>query len=267
MVLFKNYTPEARKAVRKHLIRAAKNSVLALPTSIEKPIIDRLGPKVAAIFDWVLRAWCDDVFKLIPKTPFRTPHHEVVPIMVAIQRRTKQFKLIWEKYFGIMDKDRTLYKIAPHGRPAVNVKSTGAASQILMHSMLDDRVKVLQERRLRWRQKMCFLEGVCFLKEIPHLEPPADKECPICTTEYCTEMPEGTMEAPLRMIACCGNYLGSKCLRRWVKTGNASCPICREKLSFRFCSILISPRRTCLSRHYCEANDPSIHELPYPVLD
>jgi hypothetical protein len=87
----------------------------------------------------------------------------------------------------------------------------------------------MERRRRDWREIIGF-------KDIPLKELPGDiKDCHICQQPLGVPDEDGEIEMPIQVVACCGNYFGANCLRRWYgEFENAKCPLCKWTASTSF---------------------------------
>jgi len=98
-----------------------------------------------------------------------------------------------------------------------------------------DRLHIVEKKRKIKRMEMGFLE-------VPIESVEADSQkCPICHDRMGVANEDDIIEAPLRMVICCGQVLGATCLRTWLRElashgskGRESCPHCRYVLPESF---------------------------------
>ena len=142
----------------------------------------------------------------------------------------KEFKRDWERMFRKMDDDHTILPDTPlKGTTPVAVRSTGAAAKILFCLMLVNRLLALDARRTYWRNETCFLQVT--VESLPE----DVKICHICQETLGSPNEDGEIEMPVRVIACCGNYFGGNCLRKWYGDfDNGKCPLCNWPASSLF---------------------------------
>lgn len=107
-------------------------------------------------------------------------------------------------------------------RCLVYLNSSPQAIKMLVICMVTDRIHALDELRHKRRQ-----ETGATLVSIEDL--PSDAEnCPICREALGALNEMGEIENPLRLVSCCGQYAGERCLQEWYRSPEGrSCPLCR----------------------------------------
>jgi hypothetical protein len=115
------------------------------------------------------------------------------------------------------------------GRCLVYLNSSPQAIKMLVICMVTDRIHALDELRHKRRQ-----ETGGTLVSIEDL--PSDaKDCPICRETLGVESEAGEIEYPVRLVSCCGQYAGERCLQEWYRSPEGrSCPLCRRTPSSSF---------------------------------
>lgn len=116
-----------------------------------------------------------------------------------------------------------------HGRCLVYLNSSPQAIKMLVICMVTDRIHALDELRNKRRQ-----ETGATLASIEDL--PSDaKDCPICREALGVQNEVGDIECPVRLVSCCGQYAGEKCLQEWYRSPEGrNCPLCRRTPSSSF---------------------------------
>jgi hypothetical protein len=191
--------------------------------------MDKLGHHVAAIIMELLPRWTDEMIKLITKLPFTRAIEESLSNMEIIEKYARLFRYEWEEIFGRMDGTEMLWIYRYVEPPFLHILSTGDAAKMFFRLMLLTRLQSLEERRRNWRDIIGF-------RGIPLKKLPEDvKNCHICQQPLGVPNDDGEMEMPIQVIACCGNYFGANCLRRWYgEFENTKCPLCKWTASSSF---------------------------------
>lgn len=173
--------------------------------------------------------------KAIARLPFTKAIELGLENWDLIDRYVDAFKKEWEAEFGMMDDDDEMFWVPIATDPTfIHIRSTGAAAKFFFCLMLLTRLQALEERRKCWRAIQCFIE-------VPLEDLPADvKNCYICQEPFGVPNDEGEMEMPIRVVACCGNYFGANCLRKWYgEYENSRCPLCKWTVSAEFLEKLL----------------------------
>lgn len=115
------------------------------------------------------------------------------------------------------------------GRCLVYLNSSPQAIKMLVICMVTDRIHALDELRNKRRQ-----ETGATLVSVQDL--PSDaKDCPICRETLGVHNEVGELECPVRLVSCCGQYAGERCLQEWYRSPQGlSCPLCRRTPSSSF---------------------------------
>ncbi|KFY15316.1 hypothetical protein V492_02069 [Pseudogymnoascus sp. VKM F-4246] len=115
------------------------------------------------------------------------------------------------------------------GRCLVYLNSSPQAIKMLVICMVTDRIHALDELRLQRRQ-----ETGATLVNIEDV--PSDaRDCPICREALGLPNELGDVECPVRLVSCCGQYAGDRCLQEWYRSPEGrSCPLCRRTPSSSF---------------------------------
>lgn len=148
-----------------------------------------------------------------------------------VARVGKRFKLEWQDIFGEMDDEYKNLSLLPQsilrgGAVPIAVRSTGAASKIFCCQMLVARLIAFDSRRKRNNQEIAYIDVA------PKGLPGDVTKCIICHDEFVSEAEQGNAETPIQVLACCGNYFGKECLRRWYRGATKArprhCPLCNK---------------------------------------
>jgi hypothetical protein len=227
--LLEKFTESTRRICFGALCWRANEDDLAKPTPEELYVLDQLGHHVAAIFTELLARWTKETIKLNRKLPFTRAIEVSLDNMQVIDRYAEFFKHEWEDVFGKMDGTDTIWLPLHVEPPFYHNLSTGDAAKTFFSLMLFTRLQVMEKRRRDWGDILGF-------KEVPLKELPEDvNDCHICQQPLGVPDDDGLMEMPIRVVACCGNYFGANCLRRWYgEFENAKCPLCNWPASSSF---------------------------------
>lgn len=112
----------------------------------------------------------------------------------------------------------------------IHIASTGQGAQVLLGLILSNRAAVADKHREWYRLDIGFLP--VNVNELPQ----DSKDCSICRDPLEVENEEGRSEDAIRLIFCCGQVIGRRCLEEWLETNDvkASCPNCRANFSTSF---------------------------------
>jgi hypothetical protein len=196
--------------------------------------MDKLGHHVNKIITSVLEKWTEDMTKVIERLPFTKPIELGADNWEIMDQYVDKFKRAWEAEFGVMDDDEIFWVPISTDPAFVQIRSTGAAAKMFFCLMLLTRLQALERRRQGWR-------AISALESVHLGELPADvKDCHICREPLGVPNDDGEVEMPIRVLACCGNYFGVNCLRRWYgEFGNSACPLCKWTASPAFLEKLL----------------------------
>lgn len=130
-----------------------------------------------------------------------------------------------------ISKRRQLKKVfaKKQGRCLVYLNSSPQAIKMLVICMVTDRIHALDELRNKRRQ-----QTGATLVNVEDL--PSDaKDCPICREAFGVQNEQEEIESPVRLVSCCGQYAGERCLQEWYRSPQGlSCPLCRRTPSSSF---------------------------------
>ena len=191
--------------------------------------MEKLGHHVAAIMMELLPRWTNEMIKLNKELPFTRAIEESLDNIQIIKKYATLFKHAWEEVFGKMDGTDMLWLPLDVEPPFYHSLSTGDTARKFFGLMLRTRLQAMEQRRLTWRAVIAFID-------VPLKKLPEDvKDCHICQQTLGVPNDDGEMEMPIRVVACCGNYFGANCLRRWYgEFENAKCPLCKWVASTEF---------------------------------
>jgi hypothetical protein len=209
---------------------------MSKPAPAERITLDKLGSHVSRIIKSLLPLWVDHMNAVIPRMPFARKIAQYPANSVEVGRYLLLFQRRWEAEFGKMDDDGMDFSIMLVGdRHCVDINSTGAAAKWFFCRMLMHRLVAMDYRRAWQREQTCFVDVA--LKDLPE----DVTDCSICMQRLGVPSPDGEIEMPIRVVACCGNYFGINCLKEWYKEfANDRCPICRQPMSLMFFERLCS---------------------------
>ena len=190
---------------------------------MEEPIVERFGSTVSLILQENLKRWSRDLEeKLRGDTELKPIKH--AQSVQLVMDHLKIFHDDYESKFGLMEKT---------GMPALRddtktcISSTGYCAKAFLGLLMADRVHVADRQRTQERKKIGFVH-----QEVSTLAADS-KDCPICQENLGVENLEGKKESPIKLVICCGQIVGKKCLKTWLKTSacvdilKENCPICR----------------------------------------
>lgn len=227
--IVENFTEMTRQICLRALCWRSQEEHLAYPTPEELRIMEKLGRHVAAIFMELLPRWTNEMIKLNNKLPFTRAIEESLDNIKIIEEYTRLFKHEWEEMFRKMDGSDMHWLPLHVGSSFYHNLSTGDAARMFFGLMLYTRLQAMERRRRDWREIIGF-------KDIPLKELPGDiKDCHICQQPLGVPDEDGEIEMPIQVVACCGNYFGANCLRRWYgEFENTKCPLCKWTASTSF---------------------------------
>ena len=150
------------------------------------------------------------------------------------------FQKSYEEIFGKMESGKPMSAFGEIQDNTVFIKSTGYGVKVILGLLMADRMHVVERKRRLEQEAIGFVE-----LEAEDVEHDA-KDCPICQDPIGIECPEGTKETPLRLVICCGQLIGSECLRMWLselvyqEKHRDTCPVCRFQFPVTFLQKLFS---------------------------
>jgi hypothetical protein len=215
------------------------SDVYGLLTPTEERVLGKFGENVLYIFRKLLKHWAramlDKVHEDSGLRPIKEREH-VGLIMEYLQK----FQNSYEERFGKMETGKSPSAFGEIKDNTVFIKSTGYGVKVVLGLLMADRMHVIQKKRKLEREIIGFMEV-----EVENLEHDS-KDCPICQDPMGVESPDGAKETPLRLVICCGQVIGSHCLKTWLTVmvfdnHRDSCPICRFKFPLSFLENLFTP--------------------------
>ena len=109
------------------------------------------------------------------------------------------------------------------GKCLVYLNSSPEAIKMFVICMVTDRIHALDELRNNRRQATGFTS--VSLEELPSNA----TDCPICREALGVRNEQDGLECPVRLVSCCGQYAGGRCLQQWFRYSRDSrCPLCRR---------------------------------------
>jgi len=108
----------------------------------------------------------------------------------------------------------------------VYIRSTGYGAKVFLGLLMADRLHVVERTRKEERERLAY--ETVDISELPE----DGKYCPVCQDLLGVQTPEGTIEAPIKLLICCGQVIGETCLKSWLgewvnDQQKNSCPCCR----------------------------------------
>lgn len=183
-----------------------------------------------------------------------------------IMEYLKVFQKLYEEKFGKMETGKPASAFGEIKDNTVFIKSTGYGVKVVLGLLMADRMCVVEKRRKLEREIIGFMEF-----EVEDLEHDS-KDCPICQDPMGVESPDGTKEAPLRMVICCGQVLGEQCLRAWLGelvwegVYRNTCPHCRYKFPESFMKNLFSKEEYAARITKGDEEPDLVSPSPQPVV-
>jgi hypothetical protein len=224
-----NFTVATRKAGIGALSWRKEDRHLADPTPQELSAMEKLGHFVADIILELLPLWTKEQIKYNEDLPFTRAIELSLENVQFIEKYVRLFEQKWEDIYGKMDRTEILWCPFDGQQRFEQSLSTGDATKSFFRQMLLTRLQAMEERRLAWRKVICFEETS--LDQLPR----DVKDCHICQQPLGVPDEDGNIEMPIQVVACCGNYFGGNCLRRWYgEFENAKCPLCKWTASTSF---------------------------------
>lgn len=196
---------------------------------MEVAAVEQLGPYVSATIKYVLALYVGYLLQYIEhgieewKSIKWQMHSDSVSTAMRI------FRGHWENHYGMMAEfPATLPEHFHDG--VISIKSTGQGANILLGLILSNRATVADKSRDWARLDTGFKEVA--IEELPN----DSRDCSICRDPLGVENEEGYEESAIRLIFCCGQIIGRRCLKNWLDPAErqTSCPTCRAKFSTSF---------------------------------
>jgi len=107
------------------------------------------------------------------------------------------------------------------GRCAVHVNSIPEVIKMFVIMIVTDRIHALDALRQTRRHEI----GMAYVS-VGDLPKGADN-CPICSEPFGTLRKDAESDDPVRLVCCCGQYVGARCLKMWYRKYGGACPFCR----------------------------------------
>jgi len=226
--LLAGWTNKDREKSKRYLIDATSVNAGSVPTPFEEKVFTAVGGLLASIMKYVLKRWHKAMRMSLDK-------HSLKPIRTAHQVQLIMEYLSWyhrdyESAYGVMEKYDGPQDIP---KETVMIRSTGYAAEVFLGIIMADRVRALNQKR----KALCETQG--FVSVETSTLKGDDKYCSICCDELGVANPEGDIEEPVRMVTCCHQVFGEKCLKIWLKENwktfdRDTCPNCRFKFPQAF---------------------------------
>ena len=208
-------------------------------TPIEERVLFGFGENMLYILKNTLKHWAHAMWEKIRVDPSFRPIREREHVDL-IMLHLREFQKSYEERYGKMESGKPSSVFGEVKDNTVFIKSTGYGVKVVLGLLMADRMHVVERKRKLERETVGFIE----LKadEVAH----DAKNCPICQEPMGVENLEGTKEAPLRLVICCGQVIGSGCMRAWLgelvyeSVYRDTCPVCRFKFPDSFMELLFS---------------------------
>lgn len=107
------------------------------------------------------------------------------------------------------------------GRCAIQINSIPEVIKMFVIMIVTDRIHALDALRQTRRHEI----GMAYVS-VGDLPTGADN-CPICSEPFGTLREDGESDDPVRLVCCCGQYVGERCLKMWYRKYGGACPFCR----------------------------------------
>jgi hypothetical protein len=208
-------------------------------TPVEEEVLSKFGDNMLFILKKALKIWAEAMLAKVAEDPGFRPIRELEHVDL-IMEYLKVFQKAYEDRYGKMESGKPSSAFGEIKDHIVFIKSTCYGVKVVLGLLMADRMHVVERKRKLERAIIGFMEV-----EVEDLEGDG-KDCPICQDPMGVESPEGTVEIPLRLVICCGQVIGGRCLRAWLgelmyhDTCRNNCPTCRFKFPKSFLENLFS---------------------------
>lgn len=197
------------------------------------------GENMLFILNDTLKRWAHAMWAKVRRDPGLRPIREREHVDLIMQY-LNVFQKSYEEQYGKMESGKPSSAFGEIKDNTVFIKSTGYGVKVVLGLLMADRMHVVERKRKFERETVGFIELQA--DEVEH----DAKDCPICQEPMGVESPEGTKETPLRLVVCCGQVIGSGCMRAWLgelvyeDVYRDTCPVCRFKFPDSFMELLFS---------------------------
>ena len=207
-------------------------------TEIEERVMAKFGENMLYILRKTLKMWAMAMMDLVRQESGLRPIREREHVDL-IMKYLMIFQGFLEERFGKMDTGKHASAFGEIKDNTVFIKSTGYGVKVVLGLIMADRMHVVERKRRLEREVLGFVEAK--VEDLEH----DSTDCPICQDPMGVESPDGAREAPLRLVICCGQVIGSQCLKAWLvelvfEHHRDTCPICRYKFPASFMEALFT---------------------------
>lgn len=233
--LFAGFTIETRERSKAYLSLVSNHADYCEWTPVEEGLVKEFGSVVTTIMKEVMKEWANALWAKLQQHStlrriFESEHSKLIMEYLCI------FEEEYEYAFGEMEESPADEIV----NAVVKIRSTGFGAKIFLGLIMADRVHAISDRHERERLQIGF--------EVldPSTLADSSKDCPVCQDPMGVENSEGTKEAAIKLITCCGQVVGHRCLKTWLGEyiyGNIhrdTCPLCRFKFPQHFVQKLFS---------------------------
>lgn len=162
--------------------------------------MDKFGAVMSSIIKDVLQKWFKAMRVKLRDTPEFRPINEKGQVDL-IMDYLRDFENKYESEFGKLEE--TVAKPDEAKNHTVYIRSTAHGTKVFLALLMADRLNVIDEKRRKQRERICFVElSASDLEE-------DSKNCPICNDVMGFQSAEGKNESPVKLVACCGQILGN----------------------------------------------------------
>ena len=199
----------------------------------------KFGEPMLRILRNTLKEWAQEMIALVNRDPGLRPIREQEHVDL-IMNHLKIFQAYYEDKFGKMETAKQCSAFGEIKDNTVFIKSTGYGVKVVLGLIMADRMHVVEKKRKNERERRGFM--LVAVEDLEH----DSKECPICHDPMGVESPDGSKESPIRLVICCGQVLGMRCLKTWLAEcvfdePHDNCPICRFTFPTSFLKTLFMP--------------------------
>lgn len=234
--LVANWTAKERDASKDYLRSMTSKNAANKPTPSELKAIEAFGDPLASIMKNVLKRWhkamkCAVALQNLDEKNSLRPIRQTEQVHL-IMTYLQTYQRLFDSTFGLME-EQSHPPSDDDEHCKVRIRSTGFAAKVFLGIIMADRLSAVIQKRKELRESTGFLPV-----EVQDLSEDS-KDCPICCDELGVPNPEGVQEEPIRLVICCHQVFGEKCLKLWLKENwktfdRDSCPNCRFKFPGTF---------------------------------
>ena len=176
-------------------------------TPIEESLLAGFGSPVSLMCKDILKKWAHSMWRRLREElelrPIREQEH-VRLIMTYLDI----FQTVYESKFGKIQDSR---RSAENADGNVFIKrSTGYGTKVFLGLLMADRLHAVNHTRKVERERIGFvaLEASLLDSDL--------RDCPVCQDRMGFQNIEGAREAPIKLVICCGQVIGNRCLKIWL---------------------------------------------------